>query len=82
MEQEEIIKMLRHIMKQSSHEKVDWDTVTRESTIDSLGFDSLSILDLVYDIQTTCHVAFEAEELIGIKTVGELATFLKSKMAK
>jgi acyl carrier protein len=82
MEQNEIIGMLKHTMKQSSHEKVDWDTVTAESTIDSLGFDSLSILDLVYDIQTTFHIEFEAEELVGIKTVGELATFLKSKMAK
>jgi len=38
-------------MQQSSQEDVDWDSVTLESRIDSLGFDSLSILDLIYDIR-------------------------------
>jgi acyl carrier protein len=81
MEKEAIIAQLRHIMKQSSREKVDWDSVTAESTIESIGFDSLSILDLVYDIQQSFHVEFEAESLAGVKTVGQLADFLKSKMA-
>ena len=51
MTQEEIIKKLRVMMKQSSQADVKWDTVTEESSIESLGFDSLSILDLIYDIQ-------------------------------
>jgi len=60
---------------------VDWDSVTLESRIDSLGFDSLSILDLIYDIQQAFGIEFEAEEMIGVTTVGELADFLKKKMA-
>jgi acyl carrier protein len=81
MEQEEIIAKLRHIMKQSSQVKVDWENVTADTVIGSLGFDSLSILDLVYDIQQAFGITFEAELLAGVKTVGQLADFLKTKIA-
>jgi len=81
MTHDEIINRLRTMMKQSSQEDVDWDVVGEESTIESLGFDSLSILDLIYDIQQELGFEFEAEEMINIKTVGELATFLEEKGA-
>lgn len=82
MGQSEIVERLRHVMKQSSKEKVDWDSVTLDSTIASLGFDSLAVLDLVYDVQQHFGVEFEAEELAGIKTVGQLGSFIDSKLAK
>jgi len=77
---DDILVRLRHLMKQSSQAKVDWDAVTADSTIASLGFDSLTILDLVYDIQQEFGVEFEAEKLAGVKTVGELIAFLRSCM--
>ncbi len=67
-------------MKQSSQAKVDWEAVRTDSTIASLGFDSLTILDLVYDIQQEFRVEFEAEKLAGVRTVGDLIAFLKSCM--
>lgn len=81
MTDKQIIEKLRTMMKQSSQEDVDWDAVTGETTIESLGFDSLSVLDLIYDIQQEFGLEFEAEEMINVKTVGELATFLEEKMA-
>ena len=77
---DEVIAKLRETMMQSTQEQVDWNSVTLESRIDSLGFDSLSILDLIYDIQQAFGIEFEAEEMIGVTTVGELAEFLKKKM--
>jgi acyl carrier protein len=79
MNQEEIIERLRTMMKQSSQEPVDWDTVTGETTIDSLGFDSLSVLDLIYDVQQEFGTDFDAEEMVNVATVGELAAFLRQK---
>ncbi len=83
MTRKEILLKLRHAMKQSAQDKVDldWDAVTEESTIESLGFDSLAMLDLIYDIQQEFGVQFEAEEMIGVKTVGQLTTFLQGKIA-
>lgn len=81
MTDNEILLKLRHVMKQTSPEKVDWNTVGMDSTIESLGFDSLTILDLVYDIQQEFGIEFEAEGLATVRTVGALVNFLKSKMA-
>lgn len=79
MTQTEIIDKLRAMMRKTSQAQVDWDTVNAGSAIATLGFDSLSILDLVYDIQQDFGFEFEAEELVGIKTVGQLADFLAKK---
>jgi len=80
MTHEKIIEKLRKAMKQSSAADMDWDAVTSRNTIESLGFDSLSMLDLVYDIQQEFAIEFEPEELFDIKTVDELAVFLERKM--
>ena len=80
MTDQEILIKLRAAMKRSAPEKANWDAVAPEATIGSLGFDSLSILDLVYDVQQEFGVEFEAESLAGVRTVGQLIAFLKSKM--
>ena len=79
MTQLEIIEKLRTMMKKTSQAQVDWKAVNADSTIASLGFDSLSILDLVYDIQQEFGFEFEAEELVGVRTVGQLTAFLEKK---
>jgi acyl carrier protein len=76
---DEIVIKLRDMMKRSSRASVNWEAVTPDSSIASLGFDSLSILDLIYDLQQEFGVDFEAQELVSVKTVGQLAAFLQSK---
>ena len=46
---ENITDRLRQTMKRSAQTAVDWDAVSLNQTIDSLGFDSLAILDLIYE---------------------------------
>lgn len=81
MTRDEIAATLRETMQDSTQEEVDWGTVTGATEIADLGFDSLSILDLVYDVQQAFSVDFEAEELTGVKTVDDLIGFLESKVA-
>ena len=81
MTKDEVIARLADVMKSVSQEDVDWDTVSSESTIESLGFDSLSILDLMYDIQQEFDIEIEGEEIVDIKTVDELAAFIIEKTA-
>jgi acyl carrier protein len=75
----EVLAKLRDIMQKSSPVSVDWQAVTPETTIASIGFDSLSVLDLVYDIQQTFGLEFDAEEMAGVKTVGDLVRFLRAR---
>ena len=80
MTREEIINKLREEMRTSSPEEIDWDAVTAEAEIESLGFDSLSILDLIYDVQQSFGITFDAEKLIDVRTVGDLADFLEKEL--
>ena len=80
MTDQEMLEKLRDAMRSSSQEDVDWNAVGENSSIESLGFDSLSILDLIYDIQQEFDLEFDAEELVTVGTVGELIGFLKQKM--
>jgi acyl carrier protein len=83
MTTDEIIEKLRQTLAKSAggNRKIDAKAVTADSTIGSLGFDSLSILDLIYDIQQDFSVQFEPEELASVDTVGGLAAFLREKGA-
>ena len=81
MTRDEVLEKLQSLMKTASREQIDWDQVTEASPIESLGFDSLTILDLIYDIQQAFDLDFDAEELVDVKTVGELGDFLHQKCA-
>jgi acyl carrier protein len=80
MTREEIVAKLREAMRESSTQEVDWDSVTESSTIESLGFDSLSILDLIYEVQQKFSTEFEAEQMVDIRTVGDLVDFLGQRV--
>ncbi len=81
MSDEAIISRLRDIVRESSEEERDWDTVGADTTIESLGFDSLTILDLLYDVDQEFGIHLEAAEVIDMKTVGEIADLLKERGA-
>jgi acyl carrier protein len=81
MTNEEILQRLRQVMKRTSQQKTDWDAVNESSAIAGLGFDSLAVLDLIYDVQQEFAVEFDAEEMTRVKTIGDLIAFLKAKGA-
>lgn len=73
---EQIRKQLETVMEQSSAEDVDWSTVSDETTIDTFGFDSLSVLDLLFDLEQEFSTQIQAEDMLNIKCVGDLVDFL------
>ncbi|MDA3797629.1 MAG: acyl carrier protein [Kiritimatiellae bacterium] len=81
MTKEDVISKLAEVMKSVSQEDVDWDSISADTKIESLGFDSLSILDLMYDIQQEFDIEIEGEEIVDIKTIDQLAAFIIEKAA-
>ena len=55
---------------------IDPSTVTAESTFDSLGIDSLDMVELICDLEEKCDVEFGEPE--GIETVGQLVAHIDS----
>ena len=55
---------------------IDPSTVTAESTFNSLGSDSLDMVELICDLEEACEVAFG--EPAGLNTVGDLVAYIDS----
>ena len=59
--------------------ELDIDEITPNSTFESLGIDSLDIVELIMDLETELGVELEMEDQ-QIATFGELAEFIESKL--
>ena len=55
------------------------DDITPESTFESLGIDSLDIVEMIMDLESELGVELEIEDQ-SISTFGELAAFIDSKI--
>ena len=53
--------------------------ITRESTFESLGIDSLDIVEMVMDLESELGIELEMEDQ-KIATFGELADFIEAKL--
>ena len=54
------------------------DEITRDTTFESLGVDSLDTVEMLMDLEEELGVELEMEEKVA--TVGELAAFIESKV--
>jgi acyl carrier protein len=80
MTREQIIERLGEVLQESSTSaRVDWSSVTEKTEIDALGFDSLTILDLIFDIEEAFGLEVPAEDILSVKTVGSLASYLEKR---
>lgn len=55
------------------------EEITRESTFESLGIDSLDIVEMIMDLEAELGIELEMEDQ-KITTFGELASFIESKL--
>ena len=69
-------KLAKYASKQL---ELDIAEITPDSTFESLGIDSLDIMELVMDLESELGVELELEDQ-KIATFGELAEFIDSKL--
>lgn len=55
---------------------IDPAEVTEDSTFDSLGIDSLDMVELICDVEEECGIEFGEPD--GLETVGDLITYIES----
>lgn len=53
---------------------IEPETVNEESTFESLGIDSLDMVELICDLEEKCNVDFGEPE--GLETVGDLVEYI------
>ena len=59
--------------------ELDASEITPESTFESLGIDSLDIVEMIMDLETELGVELDLEDQ-KITTFGELAAFIEAKV--
>ncbi|MCR9245408.1 MAG: phosphopantetheine-binding protein [bacterium] len=80
MARQEILERIRSVVSESATIDIDLGAVSEDTTIADLGFDSLAVLDLLFDLEQEFGIQITAEEIQRIVTVGELITFLQQRM--
>ena len=69
-------KLAKYASKQL---ELDVTEITPDSTFESLGIDSLDVVEMIMDLETELGVELEMEDQ-QISTFGELAAFIDSKL--
>ncbi|MFN0068531.1 MAG: acyl carrier protein [Limisphaerales bacterium] len=79
MTRDETIQTLKELLRQQKQLKVDLEALTPESRLDKVGFDSLSILDFMYDVESRFHVQIPVADLVQMERVGDLIDYLAAR---
>ncbi len=66
------IDTVRDILKENLD--IDPETVTEDSTFESLNIDSLDMVELICDLEERCDIDFGEPD--GIETVGQLVEYV------
>lgn len=73
----DVLARLRDVLRDSAVEEHDWDAVVAGTPIESLGFDSLTILDVLYDVEEEFGIALDPKQVVKTRTVGEIVALLE-----
>ena len=72
--------MYEKLVKYASQQlELDASEISPESTFESLGIDSLDIVEMIMDLESELGVELDLEDQ-KIATFGELAEFIESKL--
>ena len=69
-------KLVKYAAKQL---ELDASEITPDSTFESLGIDSLDIVEMIMDLESELGIELELEDQ-NITTFGEMADFIESKV--
>ena len=82
MKRDEIGRALRDLLERQEEIDVDIESITEDTRIDGIGFNSLSILDFMYEVETRFGVPMEVADLVEMEVVRDLIDHLEAKLAR
>ena len=68
------IDMVKHILVENLD--LEGDKLVEDATLESLGVDSLDMVELICDLEEKCDIEFGEPE--GIETIGQLVSHIDS----
>jgi acyl carrier protein len=73
---------LIRVLNDSMPHALDARTVTPVTALNSFGVDSLVLIDLIFDLEQEFGVKLAAEDLMNMRTVGDLTAFIDAREGK
>jgi acyl carrier protein len=67
------------MIKKELEPKLKGKELTLESTFKDVNLDSFDLADLVYQMEEALNIVFEEDELMSLKTVGDVVKLIDSK---
>lgn len=80
MRREEILERLKGVMEEAATRPIDWSEAGDATPLESLGFDSLAILDVLYGVEQEFEIEVDAEDVADLETLGELLAALEERI--
>lgn len=81
MKRPEIISALRELLRTQKQVKVNVDALDEETPLSQVGFDSISILDFMYDVENRFNVRTDIAALVSMERIRDLIDHLERKLA-
>ena len=81
MKRPEIISALKELLRAQKQVKVNVDALDEETQLSQVGFDSISILDFMYDVESRFNVRTEIPDLVRMERIKDLIDHLERKLA-
>jgi acyl carrier protein len=81
MTRDEIVGGLRELLTRQEQVKVDVSSITERTRLDRIGFDSISILDFIYDVEDRFRIQTEIADLVAMERVSDLIDYLEVRLA-
>jgi len=82
MNRDQITDALKALLGQQEKISIDVSTISEETRIDRIGFDSISILDFMYEVEEKFQTRIEVAELVRMEIVRDLIDHLQGKHAR
>ena len=80
MTRDEITGLLKELLERDENVDVDVSKIDEKTPVSDIGFDSLSILEFMYEIENRFDVKIEVGDLIEMERVGDLINYLQGKL--
>ena len=82
MNREQIIAALKALLGTQQKLKVDINAITEGTRLDQMGFDSISILDFMYEVESRFNTRIEVADLVRMEVVRDLIDHLHGKAVR
>lgn len=80
MKRDEIEAGLKELLQRQKKLKLPPESIHPDTRIDQVGFDSLSILDFIYDVEDRFGVQTQMSDLVQMERVGDLIGYLEQRL--